>query len=269
MIARLQKSNLFNDLLQLIVDNPWSTANVCVVVLLVTLEIIIPFKKSPISSFSLREDIFWLITNKFLTLNIWGLLTYRFGDMASRALAGHNLNLEQHSLAVQFIAFFLLSDLASYISHRLLHKNDYLWRFHQVHHSTEILTTTSSFRHHWLEGLYHALWQTTVASVLIVNPSIRMVMVFLIVTACYFQHANLKVRFPNWIDLIFITPLNHRWHHSQISVKPRGQNFGLLLSVWDRWLGSHFVPAYEPDKLGTDTEYPKTLFARLIYPFIK
>jgi sterol desaturase/sphingolipid hydroxylase (fatty acid hydroxylase superfamily) len=260
---------LLNDFFQLIVNNPWSTANICVVVLLVVFEIIIPLKKYPLLSRSQREDIFWLVTNKFLSINVWSLLTYKFGDLASRALAGYNINLETQHVTLQLIAFFLLSDLISFFSHRLLHKNDYLWQFHQLHHSTEDLTTTSGFRHHWLEGLYYGVWHTALASVLIVNPNVRLAMTLLISFTCYFQHANLKIPLNGWVDLIFITPLNHRWHHSQVSYKPKGQNFGLILSIWDRWFGSHYVPPYEPEKLGTDSEYPKTLASRLIYPFIK
>lgn len=268
-IARLQISNLLNDFFQLIVNNPWSTANISVVVLLVVFEIIIPLKKLPFLSRSQREDLFWLVTNKFLSLNLWGLLTYKFGDMASRALSGYNLNLENQILPIQLLSLFIISDLVSFVSHRFLHTNDYLWKFHQLHHSTEELTAISSFRHHWFEGLYHGLWQAAVSSLLIVTPGIRMLMVFLIISACYFQHANLRLSFPKWVNLVFITPLNHRWHHSLMSIKPKGQNFGLFLSVWDRWLGSYFVPTNEPEKLGTGPEYPKTLAARLFYPFTK
>ncbi|MFP5490950.1 MAG: sterol desaturase family protein [Bacteriovoracia bacterium] len=202
-------------------------------------------------------------------MNLWGVLIYKFGDGFSRALGDYNINLESQSVALQLLIFFIFSDFVSFISHRFLHKNDYLWKFHQLHHSTETLTTISAFRHHWLEELYHITCNTILACVLIVDPQVRLIMAILITFACYFQHANLKIHFPNWLNSVLITPLNHRWHHSQENIKSKGQNFGLFLSIWDRWLGSHHVPPQEPNRLGTSADYPKTLGRRLIYPFIK
>ena len=260
---------MLNDFFQLLLNNTWSAAHIFVVALLVIFEILIPLKKYQFLSRSQREDIFWLITNRLISINLWGMLTYKFGDMLSRAIAGFNLNLEDQPIVLQLIAFFLLSDLISFISHRYLHKNEYLWQFHQLHHSTEDLTAISGFRNHWLEGLYYGMWHTALASMLIVNPEVRLAMTFIMSVTCNFQHANLRIRLGSWVDFVFITPLNHRWHHSEVNFKPKGQNFGLFLSIWDRWFGSYYVPSCEPEKLGTGKEYPKTLAGRLIYPFIK
>jgi sterol desaturase/sphingolipid hydroxylase (fatty acid hydroxylase superfamily) len=260
---------LLNEFLHLITTNPWSTANVLIVVLLIFFELVIPLKKSTFPNRSHYEDIFWLCLNQLISFNLWGLLIYRFGDYVSRELTGWNFNLEALPLGIQFAILFIVSDFVSFITHRFLHTNDTLWKFHQLHHSTENLNTLSAFRHHGIEDLYYGLSHTVLSFIFIVDPHIRLGLGLLITFACYFQHANLRVKFGPWVDRIFITPLNHRWHHSLASYRPKGQNFGLFLSIWDRWFGSYYVPSHEPERLGTSADYPRTLARRLIYPFLK
>ena len=50
------------------------------------------------------------------------------------------------------LALFLLSDLSRYCLHRLMHTIPFLWKFHQVHHSAEVLTPVTFYRVHPLEN---------------------------------------------------------------------------------------------------------------------
>ena len=259
---------MFTEIAQFIFNNPWWATNILFVALLVFFEILTPLKPAQLFSWSSAEDIFWLCCTTLVSMNIWVIINYKLSDYFSRALAGKNINLEYQPIVLQFLVFFILTDFINFLAHRCLHKNDYLWKFHQLHHSTESIKTFSAFRHHWLEDLYYSTWTTALTSLFIANPNVRLVTAIFFSFLCYFQHANLKIKWRIWGE-IFIGPLNHRWHHSLISFKQKGQNFGLFLTIWDRLFDSYYVQKEEPSLLGTSSDYPKTLTRRLLYPFIK
>ncbi|MGH8507977.1 MAG: sterol desaturase family protein, partial [Gammaproteobacteria bacterium] len=51
------------------------------------------------------------------------------------------------------IVYALVSDLVTYINHRLHHQVDLLWPIHRVHHSAEVLTPFTLFRKHPLYNI--------------------------------------------------------------------------------------------------------------------
>ena len=54
-------------------------------------------------------------------------------------------------------AAIVLYDLGAWVSHRLLHRVDVLWRLHKVHHSSRVLDWLATFRAHPLEHLLRHL----------------------------------------------------------------------------------------------------------------
>jgi sterol desaturase/sphingolipid hydroxylase (fatty acid hydroxylase superfamily) len=86
------------------------------------------------------------------------------------------------------------------------------------------------------------------------------------------NHANLAI---DWGPLryVFNSPKMHVWHHDVEVHGKGGQNFGIVLSVWDWLFGTVYWPRREekPDKLGFRgmESFPKSVAGRLVYPFFR
>ena len=86
-------------------------------------------------------------------------------------------------------------------------------------------------------------------------------------------HSNLRI---DWGPLryLFNSAKMHVWHHDIVQHGRGGQNFGIVLSVWDWIFGTAYWPAdqEQPEQLGfegMEETYPRSLAARLVYPFVK
>ncbi len=50
---------------------------------------------------------------------------------------------------------FVVRDFVQWWVHRLLHKSNWLWQFHQVHHSVEEMGFAAHLRYHWMENVVY------------------------------------------------------------------------------------------------------------------
>ena len=55
------------------------------------------------------------------------------------------------------ISFFIVDDFSKFLVHMLMHKIKFLWCFHKIHHSAEVLTPMTVFRTHPIEGIIFVL----------------------------------------------------------------------------------------------------------------
>ncbi|MBY0306353.1 MAG: sterol desaturase family protein [Sphingomonas sp.] len=134
----------------------------------------------------------------------------------------------------------LLLDLAIYGQHRAMHRWPLLWRFHAVHHHDHDLDVTTALRFHPGEILLSTFYKAGAAA-LLGAPLIAVVIhETLLSTMAIFNHANIALppRAERLILPILVTPTMHVRHHSIV----RGEhdaNYGNMLSIWDRLLGSY------------------------------
>ncbi len=130
-------------------------------------------------------------------------------------------------------------DLAVYALHRVYHAVPALWRFHQVHHSDLDLDVTSASRFHLGEVLVSSAAKFALVLLLGISPAGLVSFETLMLLAAQFQHANVRVQ-PGLEHMLWWTlvpPAMHRIHHHPV----RGEmdsNFGTLLTLWDRLLGT-------------------------------
>ncbi|WP_284615775.1 sterol desaturase family protein [Aquabacterium humicola] len=129
-------------------------------------------------------------------------------------------------------------DLVRWATHRAMHWPG-LWRLHRVHHSDLDYDCTIALRFHPLEAL---LTQSALAAAIVslgAPPLAVLLSDLLTLLSGYFTHGN--VRLPAALERVLrpvlVTPDLHRVHHS-VRVDESMSNFGVLLSVWDRWFGS-------------------------------
>ena len=147
---------------------------------------------------------------------------------------------------IGFAVTLLGMDLVSYAWHRANHRLEWLWRFHQVHHSDPSFTATTALRFHFGELLL-AL-PLRLMAVALLGVSIPGVIAFELIFAFanFFEHGDIDLpcSFEKAMATTIITPALHRRHHSRES-ELLNSNYGTIFSIWDRVFGSYGPSASE------------------------
>jgi sterol desaturase/sphingolipid hydroxylase (fatty acid hydroxylase superfamily) len=178
-------------------------------------------------------------TKEFL-LNIWGYPDY---------VIGHKWIMIMYT-----IVLFIIKDLSSYLVHGMFHKIPLLWRFHKVHHSAEVLNPITQYRIHPVElminnfkgvvvfgivtGFFDFLSDGTLEIYMILGVNV-LGFLFMFFGA-NLRHSHVKLKYPVWLELWLISPVQHQVHHSD---RPEhfDKNFGSVLSFWDRIFGTLII----------------------------
>jgi sterol desaturase/sphingolipid hydroxylase (fatty acid hydroxylase superfamily) len=146
------------------------------------------------------------------------------------------------------VLIILFLDFMLYIWHLLNHVMPLLWRFHRVHHSDLNMDVSTASRFHIGELSMSALIK--IGLIYFIGADILSVVIFesLLVFAAQFQHSSLRVpdRFEKVFRMIFVPPSMHRIHHS-VKIFQRDSNYGTILSIWDRLLGTMITDAKQED----------------------
>jgi len=123
--------------------------------------------------------------------------------------------------------------------HQANHRLSWLWRFHRVHHSDVDFDVTTGLRFHTGELVLSL--PLKLAAVILVGAPLLGVLLFELVFGLFnlFVHGDIRIA-PAWearLNRVLVLPANHRLHHS-LRAEQHGRNFGTVLSLWDRWLGT-------------------------------
>lgn len=189
-----------------------------------------------------------LISQTVIVIATIKLLTWAFA-------VGPQWQLSVMTLAVIYsICVFVIEDYSRFWVHRLLHKNPYLWLFHQVHHSAEVLTPFSLYRIHPIEIMIAAWRNVMVVGVVtgvfayvfkgqINGLHLLGVDAFGLLFTLMFanlRHSHIALGFGPF-EWLFISPAQHQIHHQYQHGQYR-LNYGSALALWDRaggsWRGS-------------------------------
>ena len=142
--------------------------------------------------------------------------------------------------AAAFVVTLVALDAVRYGNHRLWHRVPLLWRLHRVHHSDVDYDLTVGLRFHPVEVVLANL--AVIAAVVALGAPVWAVIASDVATVAlgFFAHGN--VRLPAAADrairTILVTPAMHATHHS-VERDEATSNYGAVLSVWDRALGSY------------------------------
>lgn len=154
-------------------------------------------------------------------------------------------------------------DLIGYFRHRLEHST-VLWPTHAMHHADAHMNWMTLFRFHPLNRLTTTLIDT-VALVALGFPPWAIV-VNSIVRHNYglFVHANVPWTLGP-LGILFVSPAMHRWHHVR-SGPGVSCNFATIFSVFDRAMGTHYVPGPCNVPTGVDGINDQSYVAQLTLP---
>ena len=181
------------------------------------------------------------------------------------------------------VAFFLAYDLGRFLAHWIQHQSNFLWQFHKVHHSAEVLTPITSFRVHPVDLFIMALGGNLAGGLMTGvflylgagSVSIYMFLGLHLGVGIYNLIGNLRHSHV-WLDYgplnyVFISPAQHQIHHS-LELRHRNKNCGFAFAFWDALFGTLYVPKHREEfamGLGDGTDGAWHAFGRLyIWPVV-
>ncbi|MBE2278249.1 MAG: sterol desaturase family protein [Rhodobacteraceae bacterium] len=151
------------------------------------------------------------------------------------------------------LALFLAGDLSRYWLHRLMHRNRWLWLFHRVHHSAEVLTPLLFYRLHPVETALFALRHAVVAGLVtggflfafggrldlytIFGDNLFIVVLFSL--SANLRHSPVRLTYGRWLEHVLVSPAQHQIHHDRRHLQ---SNFGSALAIWDWMFGTLRLP---------------------------
>lgn len=169
---------------------------------------------------------------------------------------------------LRFFVFFVVIDFLQWGAHFILHRSNFLWQFHKIHHAQEQLGFASTRHFHFGEYLVlkPAFWiPFALCGFKTVDYVIWYVWIAYMLT--FLSHCNIRI---NWgfLKYVFITPETHFWHHSRNIPGKYGVNYASSLAVWDLLFGFFYNPKDKEPVLGIpDNDVPETFWGQMAYPF--
>ena len=178
---------------------------------------------------------------------------------------------EIHSWPVwaQLLTLFLVRDFIQWNVHRLLHRVNWLWEFHKVHHSVQQMGFAAHLRFHWMETVvYRTLEYIPLAMIGFGIQDFFIVHIFATAIG-HFNHANFRLPLGP-LRYLLNNPQMHIWHHAKQIPYRYGVNYGISLSIWDYIFRTAYVPDNGRDiALGFEEveKYPHTFLQQQTLPF--
>ncbi len=224
-------------------------------------------------------DTFYMFFNFFL-FSLVGfaavsmVISTAFNDLIFNLFGWQNLaaiQVGQLPAVVQLLILFVVKDLIQWNIHRLLHRVDWMWKFHKVHHSVAEMGFAAHLRFHWMENVIYRTLEYIPLSLLGFGIQDFLFVHLFTLAWGHFNHANIKVPL-GWFKYIFNNPQMHIWHHAEHLPNRYGVNFGLTLSLWDYLFKTNYIPKEGRDEpLGFENlkQFPKTFWTQILYPFKK
>lgn len=225
---------------------------------------------------------FWLRPN-LLTQSAVALSAYLFLMDHISAAGMASASVSPFWQATLFtLCLFIVDDFSRFLVHWLMHRVPWLWWFHRVHHSAEVLNPFTVLRTHPVEGIVFTFRSVIVQGVMVASflwlfgddLSLQTVLganVFVFVfhaAGSNLRHSPVPLWYPEWLEKWLLSPAQHQLHHS-VARAHYDKNFGVVLACWDRWFRSWHRSERLPVTVGVNDRRPDEhrLQSLLWYPF--
>ncbi len=182
------------------------------------------------------------------------------------------------------ISISIFSDLLTYITHYLYHKVPFLWEFHKIHHSATSMNPFTQYRLHPVEllinnakgilvfglitGLFDYLSDHQISKWTYLGVNVFSFVFYS--WGANLRHSHVKLKYFNFLEYIFISPVQHQVHHSD-NPKHFDKNLGSRLALWD-WMFGTLIRSKQIDKIQfglgiKDNKNYTSFFKNLWMPF--
>ena len=252
------------------------------------------FPRKLFTSASSRADACFLLLSIFLVASLigWGVFS---GSVISNAI--------RHALTGLFgqrppsrlgpaiyrviatVTLFITTDFAYWANHYTSHRVGWLWEFHKVHHTAEVLTPMTNARVHPIDSLVYSNFLAvflglsngvlaycfgSLATPYAVGGTNVLAIIFAF-TFLHLQHSHVWIATTGRLGRVIFSPAHHQIHHSAASVH-FDKNFGACFALWDWIFGTLYVPAPRRERLtygvAPDGVDPHTIKGALLMPFV-
>lgn len=238
-------------------------------IVFVPIERILGRREQPIFRHEWREDLlYFLIGSLFVQALAFLSLLPAHTILAHTEWSGFRAAVGSQPVVLQFLEIMFLTDLVQYWVHRLFHRLPFLWNFHAVHHSAQVMDWLASSRMHLLEVI--TLRGCTVIPMYVLGfsePALYAYLIFVFLLSAL-VHANLRLDL-RFLDRFLVTPRFHHWHHG-IEREAIDVNFAVHFPIIDRVFGTYYLPSDGawPSGYGIkDHPVPRGFVRQFFYPF--
>jgi sterol desaturase/sphingolipid hydroxylase (fatty acid hydroxylase superfamily) len=175
----------------------------------------------------------------------------------------------QWPMWAQVIVAFVISDFMFMIMHYISHRYAPLWRLHAVHHGVGRLYGMNGVMRHPLHQVIDMIIANAPLVIIGMPVPVAVMLGFMISLTLIVQHSNVDARLGPLQKHLSIGRIHHLHH---VNWGTEGDcNFGLLLTIWDRLLGTfHEKPPREitAKDLGVDEvpNFPKGYVEQFLFP---
>jgi sterol desaturase/sphingolipid hydroxylase (fatty acid hydroxylase superfamily) len=177
----------------------------------------------------------------------------------------------QWPMWAQVAVAFFVADFAFMMMHYLSHRYAPLWRLHSVHHGVGRLYGMNGVIRHPLHQILDMVVGNAPLVILGMPPHVAVVLGFLISMTLIVQHSNVDARLGPLTPHLSIGRIHHLHH---VNWGTEGDcNFGLLLTLWDKLLGTYKESPSRPitaTDMGVDElpNFPKGYIEQFLLPFV-
>ncbi len=161
--------------------------------------------------------------------------------------SGHGLLSEVTNPGWKIILSFVLLDLMAYVWHVACHQFNFMWMFHKVHHSDPYLNVSTAFRLHTIELALFTILKVALIIIFGIDRTTALVCEAITTLFIMFHHTNISFSGETSLSRLIIVPALHRIHHSIERIE-HDQNYGAVMSIWDRLFGT--LTEGEPEAIG-------------------
>jgi sterol desaturase/sphingolipid hydroxylase (fatty acid hydroxylase superfamily) len=220
--------------------------------------------KSLIAHPSTQVDVAYYVINKILLALIFGsiLLTAPLAfDGTLAALEGlfgpSTADIAPHWgwSVLTTLAIVVVLDFVLWFLHYIFHKVPFLWDYHKVHHSAEMMTPLTAARMHPVEEVPSSLCAGLAigatyavlfyllgdAAIHLRLFEINIILAVFFFAAFHLRHSHVWVRYPVWLQHILVCPAQHQIHHS-VERRHWDKNMGFIFAFWDWAAGTLYAP---------------------------
>lgn len=168
------------------------------------------------------------------------------------------------SIWLQLVFFTITHDFYIYWMHRWQHKNKFLWRIHEAHHSPKKVDWLSGSRSHSVEILINQTVEFLPIVLLGSPPEVAAYKGVISAVWGMYIHSNLNLK-TGILQRVINGPEMHRIHHT--TGKGRNRNFATKFAIWDWIFGSAYLPEEKAEEYGLKTFFPNNYFKQFIFAF--
>lgn len=207
-------------------------------VFIIFLERKYPYRPQPLLRKGLFNDfaMYTIIQSALLGLVIWGFIDW---VDASTGWSKEGL-VSGWPVWVQCLFFLVVHDLYIFVAHYWQHKNKYLWRLHEAHHSVREMDWVAGSRSHPFEIIINQTIEFAPIILLGASPAVVLFKTLIDAVWGMWIHANVDVH-TGKLQYIINGPEMHRWHHSS-GLGKGSLNYATKFAFWDWICGTGYLP---------------------------